>query len=396
MNDPLLKWRPEFPILEESVYMISNSLGAMPRGVFDEMQDYAEKWATRGVRAWSDAGWFDMPLDVGDLVAPIIGADPGTISMHTNVSLAQAIILSCFDFGGARNKVVTTDLNFPSVLYVYQKTLPPQAEMVMVKSDDGITIDTEKLLEAIDERTLLVPISHVLFRSAFIQDAQAIVKRAHEVGAMVVLDTFHSAGVIPFSVKELGVDFAVGGVLKWLCGGPGGVFLYVRPDLVPTLEPRVTGWFAHAAPFDFEVEELRYRDGPGRFLNGTPQIACLYAARPGLEIIREAGLENIRTKSKRQTALLIELAEEAGYEVIAPRNPERRGGTVAVNCPHAFEVRSALIARDVVVDYRPNAGIRVSPHFYTTDDEIEQVVTEITDILESGVWKQHAERSVVT
>lgn len=382
MTDDLIRWRSEFPILEKSVYMISNSLGAMPRAVYDRMRAYADTWATRGVRAWEET-WWEMPVAVGDAIGRIIGAGPGEVTMHQNVTLAQAIVASCFEFEPPRNRVVYTDLNFPSVTYLYEAQKRRGAEVVMVRSEDGIGVSTEKVLAAIDERTLLVPISHVLFRSAFVQDAKAIIEHAHRMGARVVLDIFQSAGILPIDVKAWEVDFAVGGVLKWLCGGPGGAFLYVRPDLARRLEPKLTGWMAHTRPFDFEVGPIEYREDAFRFLNGTPGIPALYAVEPGCRIVFEIGVERIREKSLRQTARLMELAAERGYAVNTPGDPARRGGTVSIDVPHAYEVSRALIERNFLVDYRPGAGIRVSPHFYSTDEELELTVREIEKILEA-------------
>ena len=246
--DELLSCRPQFPILEHTVYMISNSLGAMPRGVYDRMREYAETWATRGVRAWAD-GWWEMPVEVGNLIGEIIGAAPGEVTMHQNVTIAEAIVTSCFDFEPPRNRIVYTDMNFPSVMYFHEAQKSRGAEIVMVESEDGISVPTEKVIAAIDERTLLVPISHVLFRSAYVQDARAIIEHAHQMGAYVILDVFQSAGIVPFDIKKLDADFAVGGVLKWLCGGPGGAFLYVRPDLTQKLEPpSVPTCLRHSAP----------------------------------------------------------------------------------------------------------------------------------------------------
>lgn len=390
--DELLRWRPEFPILEKTVYLISNSLGAMPRAVYDRMREYADVWATRGVRAWAET-WWDMPVAVGDHVAPILGAGSGEVTMHQNVTLAEAIILSCFDFAPPRNRVVYTDMNFPSVMYLYEAQRHRGAEIVMVRSEDGIGVPVEKVTAAIDERTLFVPISHVLFRSAYLQDAEAIIDHAHRMGALVILDVFQSAGIVPVDVKALDVDFAVGGVLKWLCGGPGGGFLYVRPDLLANLEPRLTGWMAHAHPFDFEIGPIRFREDASRFLNGTPGVPALYAVEPGCRIVADVGVERIREKSLRQTSRLLELADERGYPARTPRDPQRRGGTVSLDVPHAYEVSQELLRREVIVDYRPGAGIRVSPHFYTKDEELELVVREIARILESKAYERHARPS---
>ncbi len=387
--DALLSWRPQFPILENTVYMISNSLGAMPRGVYDRMREYADTWATRGVRAWAE-GWMEMPVEVGDLIGEIIGAAPGEVTMHQNVTIAEAIVTSCFDFEPPRNRIVYTDMNFPSVMYFHEAQKSRGAEIVMVESEDGISVPTEKVIAAIDERTLLVPISHVLFRSAYVQDARAIIEHAHQMGAYVILDVFQSAGIVPFDIKELETDFAVGGVLKWLCGGPGGAFLYVRPDVAQKLEPRLTGWMAHPHPFDFEIGAIQYREDGFRFLNGTPGVPALYAVEPGCRIVSEIGVEKIREKSTRQTSRLMELAAEKGYETRTPADLARRGGTVSITVPHAYEVSRELLRREFLVDYRPHAGIRVSPHFYTKDEELDLTIEEIGKILETKAYERHA------
>jgi kynureninase len=270
------------------------------------------------------------------------------------------------------------------------------ARIVVVPSDDGISIDTQRVIDAIDTRTRLVAISHVLFRSAYIMDAAAICRRARAVGALVSLDAFHSVGVIPVDVKALGVDFLSGGVLKWLCGGPGGAFLYASPETTSHLRPSFTGWQAHATPFDFEPE-MKYAGAAWRWLNGTPAVPALFAAGEGPRIVRRAGVEAVREKSMRQTSRLIELADARGYRVTAPRDPARRGGTVAFDVQHAYGVAQALLASDVIVDYRPNAGIRIAPHFYTRDDELERVVDLIDGILKEDGWRPYEDkRGIVT
>ena len=378
--DPLLRFRPEFPILEKNIYLISNSLGAMPRGVKDALAEYTEVWATRGVRAWEET-WWELARVVGDDIGRLMNAPPGTIAIHQNVTTCQAVVASCFDFSGKRNKVVYDDMNFPSVMYFWEGQRNRGARVHMVPSEDGVTVPLERLLDAIDEQTAIVPISHVLFRSAFIQDAKAIIDKAHQVGAVVVLDTFHSVGTIPVDLQALGVDFVTGGVLKWLCGGPGTCYLYVRPDLGAKLEPGFTGWMAHQKPFQFEVGPTRYTDLPYRFMTGTSNIAALYAARPGLKIIHAAGMQAVREKSKRQTAMLIRLADERGWPVNTPRDFEKRAGTVSIDMPNAKDVCAELNKRDVVVDWRPKAGVRLSPHFYTRDDELEQAIATVEEIL---------------
>src|SRR6267143_3476122 len=388
VTDELLKWRSEFPILDQAVYLISHSLGAMPRKTFARLNDYATTWATRGVRAWAE-GWWEMPVTVGNEVARIIGGDAGSVVMHQNVSICQSLILSCFEPTPKRNKIVYSELNFPSVMYVYEAhARNGRLRIETVKSDDGITISLERMLAAIDEETLLVPFSHVLFKSAFLQDAKAITERAHEVGAMVVLDTYQSAGTVPFSVRELGVDFATGGSVKWLCGGPGAGYLYVRPDLQNKLGPKTTGWMAHEHPFAFETE-LHYAPNIRRFLHGSPAIPALYAAQSGYKIINEIGVGKIREKRVRQTEYLILLAAEAGFEVTSPRDSSRRGGTVTVAHPHAAAMAKELIRREFIIDYRPGAGIRISPHFYTSDEELDLVIEEMKTIRDTGAYARH-------
>jgi kynureninase len=379
MSDPLLRFRSEFPILERTNYMISNSLGAMPRGVYDAMKGYADTWAARGVRAWEERWWM-LAAQVGDELGALMNAPKGSVSTHQNVTTCQAVVASCLDFSGKRNKVVYSDMNFPSVMYFWEAQRPLGARVRMVKTD-GISVATEQLLDAIDEQTLIVPISHVLFRSAYINDAAVIIEKAHRVGAYVMLDTFHSAGTMPVDMQKLDTDFACGGVLKWLCGGPGVGFLYVRPDLGKKVVPRFTGWMGHQHPFDFEIGPNRYTDPPFRFMNGTPHIPALEAARPGIAIITEAGVANIREKSKRQTARLMALADQHGWRVNTPRDPERRGGTVSIDMPDSQAVSQELIRREILVDWRPQAGVRFSPHFYTNDEEIDAAIAAVDEIV---------------
>jgi len=380
MTDDLLRFRAEFPILARTTYLISNSLGAMPRGVYDALHGYADTWATRGVRAWEERWWM-LAAQVGDEIGALMNAPAGTVAVHQNVTTCEAVVASCFDFSRRRNKIVYDDLNFPSVMYLWEAQRARGARVHMVKTDDGVTVPTERLLDAIDEETLIVPVSHVIFRSAYLQDAAAIIEKAHKVGAHVLLDTFQSLGTVPVDVQALNVDFACGGVLKWLCGGPGVGYLYVRPDLARTLQPSFTGWFAHENPFAFDTGPIRYTNTAHRFMHGTTHIPALEAARPGLRIVKEVGVARIRQKSQRQTARLIELADKRGWRINTPRDPERRGGTVSIDMPQAQEVCRELVQRDILVDYRPRAGVRFSPHFYTEDAELDTAIAAVDEIL---------------
>lgn len=378
-EERLLEWRSSFPILASSTYLISNSLGAMPAGVRDSLGRYADTWAERGVRAWEDE-WWTLAGRVGDAIGRIIGAPEGTVSTHQNVTLASAVIASCFDFEGVRNGIVCSDLNFPSIIQLYRQHERRGARLRLVESADGFTVPTEAMLEAIDETTLLVPVSHVIFRSSWIQDARAIIERAHEVGALVVLDAYQSVGAMPLDVRDLGVDFAVGGVLKWLCGGPGVAWLYADPEVASTLEPAITGWFARENAFAFDAHDDSYRDGAWRFANGTTHIPSLYACLPGLEILGQQDMELVRRKSLRQTGRLTEAALERGWTLRSPTEPQRRAGHVVVDLDDAERLATELLRERIMIDHRPGAGIRIAPHFYTTDGEVEHAIRRLSEL----------------
>lgn len=377
--DPLLRLRAEFPVVDKTLYMISHSLGAMPARTRDSLNEYADLWGTRSIRAWEE-GWWTMPVTVGDLIGRIIGAGPGEVVMQPNVSIAQWIVHSCLDWNGKRNKLVSESLNFPTNIYIFHELERLGARLVKVHSRDQIRVPLDDMLAAIDEETLLVSVSHVLYRSSCIQNVTAIIEKAHSVGAMVVADIYQSAGTVPVDVRAWGVDFAVGGSVKWLCGGPGAGYLYVRRDLVDKLRPQLTGWMAHRSSFGFEHGPIEYADDMFRFLHGTPAIPALYAAKPGYELVLEAGVERIREKSRRQTARLIELAQEAGFAVRSPLDPDERAGAVILDVPNGEAITRELLRRDVLVDYRPGAGMRMAPHFYTKDEEVDELIRQIGEV----------------
>jgi kynureninase len=375
----LTDYRDRFPILAGTTYLINHSLGAMPAEAARRLQRYADEWATRGARAWGE-GWWETPTTVGDQVGRIIGAPAGTTVMHQNVTVAEAVVLSCFDFAPPRNRVVYEAGLFPSVRYVQQAAERFGAEVVVCE-------DAEAVIDAIDERVLLVPVSHVLFKTGEIQAIERICSRAREAGAMVCLDAYQSAGAVPLDVSALGVDFAVGGSVKWLCGGPGAGWLYVRPDLTERLEPAFAGWQAHARPFAFEPE-MEYADGAARFLTGTPNVPALYAATAGYDLIEEIGVARIRANSMRQTALLASLIDDAGFELASPREPERRGGSVVFRVDGFEAVHRELTERHVICDYRPDVGLRFGPHFFTTDDELRFAIDQVREILATGAHER--------
>ncbi len=387
--DPLLQWRPEFPILEKkSAYLINNSLGAMPRQVYDALKAYADTWAEEGVVAWKK--WLPMVAQTAEMIGQIIHAPQGTMIMHQNVSTLISILISGLDFG-KRNKVVLTELNFPSVVYNWMAQSKRGAEIHAVRSRDGLTIEAEDLVRAIDSRTAAVSLDLVLFRSSALVDVAPVIEAAHRHGAVVILDAYQGTGAVPIDVRALEVDFLVGGSVKWLCGGSGAAYLYARQDLIEKYQPTVTGWFSDKRPFDFRLGEIDYAEDAQRFMGGTPSVPALYSARAGYEIIGKVGVEAIREKSKRQTALLVELAREQGLKVNTPLDPQRRGGTVCVDFEFSEDASDKLIDRGFIIDWRPSGGIRISPHFYNTDEECRAIMEEIRRLRASGKLKAKAE-----
>lgn len=376
----LLAWRARFPILERKVYLINNSLGAMPASVNDSLREYTDLWATEGVVAWDT--WLPEVANTSAILEDIIRAPRGSMTMTQNVTNGLQAILSCLEYEAPRNQIVHCAGEFPTVEYLLDGQRKLGAEIVRV-GDDPLVFPGEQVLEAITPRTLLVVLSHVLFRTAELVDVRPFVERAHEQGALVVLDAYQSMGSIPFDVTKIGVDFLVGGSVKWLCGGPGAGYLYARPDLVERLEPRFAGWFSHARPFAFEAPPIEYAEGIGRFVGGTPNMPAYYQAREGYKIIREVGVEAIREKARHQTQLLMDGALGRGYVVNTPPEFERRGNHVTVDVPNAQAVKEELIGRGFVIDYRPGAGIRIAPHFYNTDDECQAILEEIGAILKT-------------
>jgi len=382
-DDPLLRWRDEFPILQRCTYLISNSLGAMPRATYDALRQYADEWATEGVTAWHH--WLPEVGRFGDEIGRLFGAPPGSVILHQNVSILQAILASALDFPLQRPEILLCQYDFPTIHYFWLEQARRGAQPVVVRGGDPVHPPVEQLIDRISSRTRVVALSHVFYGSSYRIPLAPLMRRAHECGALVFLDAFHSVGVLPFDVQEADVDVLFGGCLKWLCGGPGAAFVYVKPSLIPELRPADTGWLSHRDPFAFAEGAIDLADDAYRFMGGTPSIAALYAAREGVHIVSQVGVDAIRQKSVRQTSLLIALALEAGLTVNAPRDPEQRGGTVAVDCPHAAAVAEALIHRGFLIDYRPGVGIRIAPHFYNSDAECEAVIREIASLRDKGV-----------
>lgn len=378
MNDDLLEWRAQFSALEDCVHLISHSLGCIPDRAVDDLSEYIGLWGVRSITAWDE--WFPELDRAAARIERLLSAPPGTVTMHTNVSTVQSVLASCFEYTPARNKIVYSSLNFPTVSYIWQAEQRRGATVHIVESHDGIGVDTEAMCEAIDEHTVAVPISHVIFSSAYLQDAKKICQKARSVGAHVILDCYQSVGIIPVDIVEIGASFACGGSLKYLCGGPGAGYLYAREDLIGTFAPRVTGWLGNESPFAFTMPEQVYADSIHRYLGGTPAIAALYQARAGAEIIGQIGVSAIREKSLRQTRHIIDQIDELGFALRSPREPERRGGSVVFDFVGAADVARELNRRRFFCDYRPKAGIRIAPHFYTRDEELGLFFAELMKI----------------
>jgi len=390
------RWRDEFPILAETLYMISNSLGAMPRRTEGALAEYARLWATRGVRAWEES-WWELAGEVGNRIGSLIGAPPGSVSMHENVTTAAMVALSALEPRPGRDTVLATEGEFPSLIYLLREQARSGLRLELVPTEPDLSLRVERLIDRIDESTLAVVLSHVLFRSSFLVDVEPVVARARERGACVILDVYQSAGVVPVDLSRLGVDHAVGGCLKWLCGGPGTGFLYTRPDRLKALRPRFTGWVAHREPFAFDTAELRPREDALRMMNGTPAVPAYFAAQGGLEVVTEVGVDRIRERSSRMTARMLELVDARGWRSVASRDPGRLAGTVAIDVPDGLAVSQALKARDVLVDYRPGVGIRFSPHFYNRLEEVDAALAALREVVESGDHGPHRrKRSLVT
>ena len=374
--------RAEFPTLASGIHLLSHSLGPVPRAARDSLLAYYEAWEQHTSEdAWA-ASWWELSQQVGDRIARILGGVPGSVQIQPNASIALASVASCFDFASTRrNKVVTSALDFPSMEYIWEAQRALGAKVEIVGSPDGITVPLENILAAIDDTTSLVAMSHTSFRSSYRVDAEAIVERAHGVGALVLLDVYKSAGSIELDASFWGVDFLIGGTIKWLCGGPACGYLYVRPDLQRDLQPRLTGWVAHHAPFDFAHLPMRYARSVRRFAQGTPSIPALYSALPGLQILEEVGVETIARESRRRTEWMVEFALEQGWTINSPRDVNERGGSVMIDVDDGPAMVERLAKRKVFVDCRPGVGLRISPHFFNTDEEVAEAMTILSQLI---------------
>lgn len=378
MSDDLQRWRNEFPTLSTHTHLISHSLGPVPARVAGDLQRFFERWRDDSISAWWEH-WLPEMDQLAATISRVLGVAPGSVTLDQNVSTIVSRVASCFSYAGERRRIVYTDLSFSTCDYVWREQQRYGAEVVVVPTD-GIGPATDALLDTIDERTLIVPISHVLFLSGAMQDVAAVVEKAHSVGAFVFLDTYQSAGAVPLQLEQWGVDLACGGSVKWACGGPGCSYLYVHPAVRDELRPAATGWFAHEQPFAFAQGPIRHARDATRFASGTPPVASFVAARAGWDIVAEVGPSRIRERSLELTTRLMDALAARGIEVRTPRDARRRGGTVCFDLPAAESVSRALLERGFLHDHRPRCGLRVGPHFFNTAGEVDAFVEALDEV----------------
>lgn len=375
LQPDLARYREDYPILASTTYMNSNSMGAMPRQAAQALATYAADWAREGVEVWPH--WFEVLQATADSAARFLGAPAGQTVLNQNVAYFQAAVASALDFRGAKNRVVVESLQFPNVLYVWERYRELGVQLDLVPSDDGMTVPLERMLAAIDERTAIVPISHGIYVSGALQDVKAITARAHEVGALVMVDVYQTVGTVPIDVTDWDADIVVGGSHKWLCGGPGTAFMWMKPGLRERLKPRLTGWLGHADPFAFEPAPIRYADDHRRFLAGTPSMPAYYVAQAAYENLHAIGIDRIRAHNLALSHIILDRAQATGLTVHSPLADEQRTGFVAVDFPDSEAASKHLISEHYKLDWRPNCGLRLGPHFYNTEAEVHRMMDRI-------------------
>jgi kynureninase len=407
-EDALASFREAFVIADpDLIYVDGNSLGRLPRRTVERMRTAVEvEWGHDLIRGWN-AGWYQAPAWVGEKIAQLVGAGPGqvVVSDSTSVNLFKLTMTALAKRPG-RGRIVSDVLNFPSDLYILQgctRLLGDRHHLHLVPSADGITVDQQALFDAMDERTALVTLSHVTFKSGFLYDAAAVTERAHQVGALVLWDLSHSVGAVPVELDRWGVDLAVGCTYKYLNGGPGApAFLYVRRGLQEEALSPIWGWFGQRSPFDFDLEYER-AEGVGRFLVGTPPILSLLAMESALDLLLEAGLKGIRRKSVRLTSYLVYLVDTVlaplGFALGSPRDPARRGSHISIQHPEGYRINRALIEEmGVLPDFREPDNIRLGlVPLYTSFAEVWEAVDRIRQVVEEERYLRYpAERLPVT
>jgi kynureninase len=379
----LSDYRDEFPVLSRKSYLISASLGPVSLRSRRLLDSYMDAWASKGA---PDEVWFEdiFPAMAGlkTAFASLAGCDPAELAITTNISIALSTVASALDLRGDRNRIVMSELDFPTDGHVWIAwARKAGAQVDWLRSVDGLTIPLEAYDRAIDERTVVVMVNRVLYRSSAIVDAKAVCAMARERGARSFVDDYHGVGIVPLDLHDLGCDLYTAGTLKWLCGGPGLAFLYARRELLPSLEPTVTGWFATREPFSFDNRHLAYHPTARRLEHGTPPAPVFPIARGGLDVIAEVGVERIRSRQGELTDHVIRCADDAGLAVRTPRERAERGGVVNVRVgDRAEKICHALLERDVCTDFRGD-GLRISPHFFNTEEDIDRCFAELRKLL---------------
>ncbi|WIG57621.1 MAG: Cysteine desulfurase [Ktedonobacterales bacterium] len=374
----LLKYREEFPILQHKTYLNSCSLGPLSLRSMAGMARFQEYWNEHGAQAWYSI-WLGEIAAVREKVARLIGAQPHEIAIAPNVSIALSEITSGLDLGD-RNKVVLAEMDFPTLAYQWLVRKESGVDIEFVRSEDGITLPAERFAAHIDDRTGLVATSRVFFLSGYIQDIKTLAETAHRNGSLLLVDDYQGTGQIPIDVKALGIDFLVTGTLKWLMGGPGLAFIYVREDLIPKLRPTVAGWFSARDQFQFRTTDFEYKDTASRLEAGTPAIAPIYTASASLDMILEIGVERIRERTMFLADDLVRRVQAKGWPVRSPLDGTQRSSIVMLGLDRPDELVKALSERGIVVDYRPGL-LRISPHFYNTVEENQIIVDALDELL---------------
>lgn len=371
-------WRYEFPGLQKSTYLNTVSLGQISRRSRSAVNRFLDLWTDRGASAWY-SHWLTEMDRLRHEFARLIHASVDEVAIMPNISSALAAVSSSLDYK-QRNRVVSCELDFPTITHHFLAKKPEGVETTIVSSPDSIGVPLEDFDVAIDEHTTLVATCRVYFTSGYIQDVKSLAEIAHRKGSYCLIDDYQGTGQIPINVKQADVDFLVTGGLKWLIGGPGVAYLYVRRELVPDLHPRFAGWFGHRRQFDFDPHTLEFRDNARRFEAGTPAMAAIYAATAGLEIINEIGTENLRQRTNTLNQDLVTRLREHGYRLRIPSNPESHAGITLLKADDPMRITRALAKRNIIVDKRPGA-VRISPYFYNTLEENEIIVRALDEIV---------------
>ena len=369
------KWRTEFPILSRKTYLNSCSLGALSHRAEARVAQFHEDWHNFGASAWYEI-WMSRIGDLRGRVARMVNAAPEEIAFAHSTSSALASVASAVDYS-KRNRVVVAELDFPTVSY--QWLVRPGVEVVRVPSDDGSTIDLERFAQAIDDRTAVVATGHVFYATGAIQDVARIAQLARAKGALCVIDGYQAIGQVPVDVRALGVDVYACGPLKWLLGGPGLCYLYVRKELIEKLTPTTTGWFAHRNQFAFDGGHFEFNDDARRFEMGTPALHMIHCALGGQEIIDEIGVPAIRERNRALTERLLELARNSGFKVRCAPTADQRSAIIMIAHPDPFTAVAHLASHGIIFDARPG-HVRASPHFYNTEAELELVITRLQEV----------------